>query len=105
MNHLGAILFYLLFIISMFFSSECLAKPFPYEFSKKVDISVLATSCVLALYSHVVLENNTSPSEQEIESLNKEDVNPFDRPYAGEYDSHMQEVSIVYLYTAIPAFL
>ena len=59
---------------------------------------------MLALYSHVVLENNTSPSEQEIDSLNKEDVNPLDRPYAGEYDSHMQEVSNVYLYAAIPAF-
>ncbi len=97
-------MFYLIFIISMFFSSECLAKSFPYEFSKKVDVSILATSGVFALYSHVVLENNSSPSEQEIDSLNREDVNPLDRPYAGEYDSHMQEVSNVYLYTAIPAF-
>ena len=104
MNHLGAMLFYLLLLLSVFSSSECLAKSFPYEFSKKVDIPILATSGVLALYSHVVLENNTSPSEQEIDSLNEEDVNPLDRPYAGEYDSHMQEVSNVYLYAAIPAF-
>ena len=48
---------YTSFIIC-FFSSECLAKSFPYEFSKKVDILILATSGALALYLMLMLENN-----------------------------------------------
>lgn len=80
MNNLGAILFYLLILLSVFSSPNANAKSFPYEFSKKVDVPILSASAALALYSHIVMENNSEPTEKEINDLNKEDVNPLDRP-------------------------
>ena len=91
-------------VLSLFVSSYAMAQQFPYEFSVKLDTPILVGSGVLALSSHFVLENASTPSEDDINALNKKNVNSFDRPYAGHYDSKTQENSNVFLYVSIPSF-
>ena len=91
-------------VLSLFVSSYAMAQQFPYEFSVKLDTPILVGSGALALSSHFVLENASTPSEDDINALNKKNVNSFDRPYAGHYDSKTQENSNVFLYVSIPSF-
>ena len=70
----------------------------------KVDVPIVVGASSVAIYSHYKLEANKEPTEDEINGLNKDDVNPIDRPYAGHYDPHYGDISNAYLYTSISAF-
>jgi membrane-associated phospholipid phosphatase len=72
----------------------------PYKTSTKVDLPVTLGGMALSSFGLYLISNKEGFSDAKALSLNKEDVNPFDRFAAGNYDPKAKDLSDKFFYSS-----
>lgn len=80
-----------LILLSVCFGS--FSQNFPYQFSKQVDIPIIAYSTLCETISLLLEHNQETISLSDIEGLSKNDVNLFDRIATSKYDKELKKTS------------
>jgi len=73
-----------------------------YAIKPAVDIPIIAAGTIWSVYALSKIYNKTAPTVQEILSLNKNDVNVFDRWAIYPYNKNLDKVSYYPFYASIP---
>lgn len=73
-----------------------------YNFNPAVTIPIVAVGTVWSVYAFSKIYNKTSPTVQEIQSLNKDNVPAFDRWAIKPYDKSLDKISYYPFYASIP---
>lgn len=73
-----------------------------YELRPAVDIAIIAVGTVWSAYAFTKIYNKTPPSIEQIQSLNKDNINAFDRWAVYPYSKSLDKISYYPFYASIP---
>ncbi len=73
----------------------------PYTFDSNEEAVMLSSALAAAGYGQWQIIHKASPTEDELNALNRRDLNPLDRPWAGRHDPKSGRISDIFQATAI----